>query len=487
MRGRRLAALSVTIVVGLLATACGTAISGSATPDPDAAGSAHGPADLPYMGKNRQAEKVFTTMRTWDICAMHDPAAAEELTGDAVLSLAPAPGIGSCTMGMAKGVTSEWGLTIRLRNLDEVGKELKRGGIVGGKLVYRWHGDYGCSYVLPYQEIAGIEVGVLPPDGGKAGEKACSLAKSYLDKLLPTFGHPPLLKAGLTTPRLELAGKDPCVALAAVKGRYREPGMKAIVLGPYSCALSATGGGKDGPSVLFAYGMARSAKPSEAVTVAGLHGAAREVGGKCRFSFPVGTPVAADRFANRGYREILRITMRSCDHKQRVASMIKALHLEPLKSPRHPKLRLGVRTGYLAKQAGAPFDPCRAIGWQAFPERLREGKLVVRPIDLPKGSMLKLACDFHSDKIDTLIGWGSTTGEDDIRKHDTFADAKKVTVAGHEVLSSKGKAGDDPNCADAVLLKVGFAGVSTSALNGSHVDPCDLDSRLITKLAPHLR
>lgn len=199
------------------------------------------------------------------------------------------------------------------------------------------------------------------------------------------------------------------------------------------------------------------------------------------------TVIALDQCADNGYQEVLRIVVPSCDQQPVVGRMVPALHVKPRPAPRHPKLRLGVRTGVLAKAAGAPFDPCTIIGWGAFPKSDAPGRRPVHPTRFDDSSLLKVGCSFHSEAATTLVGWGDA-GEDEIREHDTFTEAKPVTIAGRKVLRASGKDGNGkPNCAEAVLTDHGFVGVSTSALgSGSRTEPCTLDRKLIEKLVPKL-
>jgi hypothetical protein len=185
----------------------------------------------------------FARVRTIDMCAMHDVAAAERVTGATASSLRLTTGLAECQLELSSDdPSSSWtfevGFGPRL-TADWTGMDL------AGTPVRRMPGEGGaCEYFAPTVDPVGLTIRAghaqAAGRGPRPGRDAvCRTAERYLaEALLSRWSRPPTLDAGLTTPRIPLLGKDPCAALAAGVADVpdeRGRGKAFSMNDPYSC------------------------------------------------------------------------------------------------------------------------------------------------------------------------------------------------------------------------------------------------------------
>lgn len=238
----------------------------------------------------------LATMRTWDVCALHDIEAAERVTDDPANAIAPTDPIGKCSLTLGDSADRKgWVADIELKTMEARYEPENSVGnrVHGGPDIFREpqvqdsDSVFGmsCSFFYAWRDRLGVELNLHSRDRTPRDE-VCDTAREYLVSVLPTWQDPPRVRDGLTTPRVSLYGRDPCHALqpAAEKYPQDEQGRPTAIRStrsPYQCELR----GRD--SV---------AEPVVRVRYAGLEGVDEET----EVLDTAGTPVYVDRDRNRG-------------------------------------------------------------------------------------------------------------------------------------------------------------------------------------------
>ncbi|MEJ3652359.1 hypothetical protein WEH80_05090 [Actinomycetes bacterium KLBMP 9759] len=251
--------------------------------------------DLTYQNGFRHFVDTLATMRTWDLCAVHDVAAAEDVTGGRRMALVPPGVLNKCALTVRHaGGGHAWWMEVETLLRPAVARTHESVDL-GGTTVHREKpAKQGtpvlgaqCSFFLPVPEQFGIEVGLLTT-ADETREAVCELAERYTEVLLPKLKAPPLVSAGLTAPTISLYGKDPCVALAPALAAWPEDdqGERTYVSGqnPYQCTFRSDPEANRKITVQ----MESLFEEQGAVVELGRHKAfVTEVGGSCEYRVPV--------------------------------------------------------------------------------------------------------------------------------------------------------------------------------------------------------
>lgn len=184
--------LSVLIAVSLTA-ACAVRETGRPAPaSPDRAAT----GQITYDELTAGHADAFARVRTIDMCAVHDVAAAERITGTTAGSLRLSTGLATCDpetgtedppsrwrfeLGFGSRLTTDW-TTVELAGADV----RKKPGDTGG-----------CEYLVPVTDAAGLTVGVSyaraagqPPRRSAAPLASTHTGEAYLDCLGERQGIP---------------------------------------------------------------------------------------------------------------------------------------------------------------------------------------------------------------------------------------------------------------------------------------------------------
>ncbi|MFB9909519.1 hypothetical protein [Allokutzneria oryzae] len=272
------------MVVGTLAlTMLATGCSGDPAPPPsqppaqDGGAAAPVPAttDLGSLKADPESLRNMAEMaiyRTWDPCALHDPASASRIFGDAVSLIEPSD-FDSCLLkvNLDRTGSRNWRIYTRIGSplLDD---EAAGGAVVeaaGRKFLQGKKSSSstpGCEYNMQTSKTKVLSLQVTW--GGMSTETPpkdpCALAKEYVTAVAPFFANPPLRSEAQTEPQLPLASKDPCAPLKDLVEKFKSMTVEgeqpsAIVSGtsPNTCTLSFstryTPGKKSKPQISVDY------------------------------------------------------------------------------------------------------------------------------------------------------------------------------------------------------------------------------------------
>lgn len=295
MKSRGAAAVIVVLTATLatLATACAAPITGV----PHAAGEVAAGGGLPLEPEQQRLAGLFADVRSWDMCAIHDIAAAERATGFAPDELLPYREPGNCRLVMRDpGETDDWELQLDVFQVVPTagGQPLDVGGVQMPQV--HESDETRCAYSYPIGIPAkgddqwGIDISVF---GTADNEAPCDVAREYATAIAPRLADPPLRSAGGTRPALAIAASDPCALAAAmvpVLSDGQPLGSGALEVGdlqPYGCGVYVTAG--DGSTARRVNGSVEytmtSAGDIGADTVAGHPAVRTELGTNCKVAF----------------------------------------------------------------------------------------------------------------------------------------------------------------------------------------------------------
>ncbi|GLZ28181.1 hypothetical protein Lesp02_03710 [Lentzea sp. NBRC 105346] len=189
---------------------------------------------------------AYAGFRAIDACGMHDPKAAEKITGDKGDQIAPAArGLNQCSLDLNKSeFESTWSFQIDVG--DDFGADRRREAApedIAGMRVFRRESDRNCELVRPLDDEYGIRLTVSPRTARDQPppKPACDVAREYVKDTAELWKTPPQRGAGRTSPDLPLGRVDPCDALsAALADLGGEPVMRPR--GPYECQAKAKNG-----------------------------------------------------------------------------------------------------------------------------------------------------------------------------------------------------------------------------------------------------
>jgi hypothetical protein len=337
-------------IVAVVVSACASGITGTPVAAPAGTGSG-----LVYDERTAPYAAEFARIRTVDLCALHDVASAEKATGAARERIHIINALASCVLEVGTprpSATWHIELSVGTERVDEW-VPTQVGGV---DLRKRPDESRGCQYVLPIAEAVGFTVRAGYTQAARSGPEpspaaVCRTIEQYLSEtVLPRWRTPPLLTAGLTTPRIPLLGKDPCAALAAgVAGIKERPGdtRSFAMSDPYSCE-----GGRGSAArryavefVMLSPVLDMTGPPTRFGEYTAYEAKAIGAGG-CSYDVPMGPDLPFSAEGSKPYRAGISIGVLSCAETEVVAKVIENVAAQPDPAPARPGAQeLGDLTG----------------------------------------------------------------------------------------------------------------------------------------------
>lgn len=431
-------------------------------------------ADLAFDDAQRALAEQMAILRTWDVCAVHDVAAAERRTGAVAFAVRPVRGYDGCEIALERAgdgalayVTVE---VARIARGSGAPLEVDGRRFVPVAPAAQAQGRPECGYGREVALGWGVVVRGEVADDAAA---SCVLAGDYLADVAPRIDDPPLRAAAGTDPAFALGEQDPCAVLAALV-----PGAGDITVdGPRVCAA---------PGVEVAFGLAQVEVDVEGVASIRPDGRVEVVDDApdgCTVTRQAGDTTLLAPSLPYLFRETLAVTAADC------ATARAGLDTATLPGPALPAagaLTLGSLEGFpTADDVGAPFDPCATVGWSAFPAEVRPPGVDPRPFPSPvdSGTLYRVGCDYSSDALAAVLSWGPAAGT---YSTDPAARPGVATVfAGRPGLEHRAVpgAGEAPLCLSTMQVGNGIAGVVTLARETT-ADLCAVNRAVLETLAP---
>lgn len=471
------------VLAVLLLGGCATAISGTPSAAPAAT-----QLGLPLTSEQEPAVELFSTMRTWDMCGLHDVAAAGTATGYRATELVPYLGIDQCKLTLTEpdGVT-DWEMSLALRRISpDAGPGISIGAVT---LPQADMTDSSCAYSYPVGEADGFAWGIeITAYNIDPPRPNCDVARDYATALAPKLADPPKHSAGTTVPALTLPATDPCALVAAMlpiaTGGTALPdeGVRVDLDGPYACNLTAQLPGDASERVRLTVEYDAESEPLAGGTVAGRPATpGQSAGDACSTTFQASdTSIQGDPGLPATVEAVeLGAPCAGFDQLAEAAAGAIATARVPAKSP--DALTIGdLNPPPSAASTGAPFDPCTVGGgWAAYPAEVRpEGREPV-PMTVAPDDPFAVGCKYNSGDMFSSLVWGQPTGAfsaDPASRPGSTA----VTYAGKPGTENRSALDDgSPNCFSAVQLANGIAAMST----GLPGDPCAVNRAVLDKVA----
>ncbi|MBW0115731.1 hypothetical protein [Pseudonocardia abyssalis] len=466
MRGRTaVAALAAfTVMAG-----CSAVVPGTGAPARDVP-----VADVGFGDAERVLAEQMAIFRSWDVCAMHDVAAAERETAAVAFAVRPVRGYDGCEIALeaaADGALSY--VTIEVTEVvrgSGAPREVDARTFAPVAAAPQAQGRSECGYV---REVAlGWGVVVRGEVAGDPGA-SCALAGDYLADVLPRIDDPPRRAAAGTDPAFALDEQDPCAVLAALAPDAAD----VTVDGPRACSA---------PGLRVAFGLSQVEADVEGSAVL-LPGGRVEVVDDAPDGCTV-TRQASDTTLLAPslpylFRETLAVTTADCAAAR---ADLDAVGLPGPVAAAPGAFALGSLEDFpTADDVGAPFDPCATVGWSAFPAAVRPPGIDPRPFPSPvdTDTLYRVGCDYSSDALASILSWGPAAGA---YSTDPAARPGVATQFGgrpgleHRAAPASGEA---PLCLSTMQLGNGIAGVVTLARDTTE-DLCAVNRAVLEALAP---
>ncbi|MHA6783550.1 hypothetical protein ACVGOW_21555 [Pseudonocardia saturnea] len=462
-----LVALVLVAVVGCSATVPGTPSAARDTPV----------ADLPFDPAQRNFAEQMAIFRSWDVCAVHDVAAAERATGAVAFAVRPVRGYDGCEIALesaADGALSYVTVEVaEIRRASGAPREIGGRSFPAVAAAPEAQERPECGYAREVAHGWGVVVrGEVADD--PAG--SCALARDYLADVLPRIDDPPLRAEAGTDPAFALGEQDPCAALAAVVPDART----VTVTGPRSCTASG---------VTVAYGLAQV--EVEVPGVAEIVGGGRveavaEAPDGCTLTRQASDATLLAPSLPYLFRETLAVTAPDCAAARAGGDRVLGTLPAPV-PPAAGALALGSLEDFpVADDVGAPFDPCSTIGWGVYPPEVRPTGVDPHPFPSPidAGTLYRVGCDYASDALASIVSWGPTNGAYSI---DPAARPGVATqFGGRPGLEHRAAAaGQAPLCLSTMQIGNGLASVITLARE-TQADLCAVNRGVLEALAPQV-
>ncbi|WNV85050.1 hypothetical protein [Umezawaea sp. Da 62-37] len=258
MIGRIRAALLLAAAV-LFATAC-TSGPTSATTSSTTTSATDQPALLDAVPEAGRAKTMaYKGFRAIDPCALHDPTAAQTISGDQVDELLPnLDGLNQCVLRLTRGeFAATWTLYLEVGADYDAGRRRDAAPeTIGGRLTYLEDNEdgTGCDVARPLDGTSAIVLHVRNYTSRSAQDQPtiapCDLGRQYVQAAAAVWADPPRRDRGLTSPALALAALDPCEGAAALLEEYGDA-AELHPTEPFKCGARAgygsRAGGKDKP------------------------------------------------------------------------------------------------------------------------------------------------------------------------------------------------------------------------------------------------
>ncbi|GAA3236436.1 hypothetical protein GCM10017691_34650 [Pseudonocardia petroleophila] len=466
MRGRTaVAALAAFTVI----SGCSAVVPGTGSPARDVPVAA-----LPFDDAERVLAEQMAILRSWDVCAMHDVAAAERETGAVAFAVRPVGGYDGCEIALESA--ADGALSYVTIEVAEVVRGSGTPREIGGRTFApvapapRAQGRPECGYAREVALGWGV---VVRGEVAEDPAASCALAGDYLADVLPRIDAPPRRAAAATAPAFALGEQDPCAVLAGLAVDVAD----VTVDGPRTCSA---------PGVAVAFGLAQ-VETDVPGTATLLPGGRVEVVDDAPDGCTV-TRQASDTTLLAPslpylFREVLAVTAADCATAR---SHLDAVALPGPAAAAPGALELGSLEDFpTADDVGAPFDPCATIGWSAFPAPVRPPGIDPRPFPSPvdPGTLYRVGCDYSSDALASVLSWGPATGA---YTTDPAARPGVATRFGgrpgleHRAAPTPGEA---PLCLSTMQIGNGIAGVVTLARDTT-ADLCAVNRAVLETLAP---
>lgn len=433
-------------------------------------------APLPFDDVERIFAEQMAEFRTWDVCAMHDVAAAERSAGSVAFAVRPTRGLDGCEIALEAAETGQ---------LSYVTVEIGRVVAGSGPAVQLQGRSFPaiapvaesadraeCGYARPVALEWGLLVRGEVVDDPTA---SCALAQDYLADVLTRLDDPPSRAAASTDPAFALGAQDPCTALAAVVPQARD----VSVPGPRGCSA-------DGVTVTFGLLQFEVDAPGTVTLGAGQRlEAVRQQDGACAVARQASDTTLLAPSLPYLYREVVSVSAGDCDTARAHAELIVAT-LPPPATSAEGALELGSLENHpAAADVGAPFDPCTTIGWSAFPAAVRPPGIDPRPFPSPvdAAALYRVGCDYDSDAITSILSWGPVNGTYSIDP--AVRPGVATLFADRPGLENRAAPapGAQPLCLSTMQLGNGLASIITLG-RATDADLCAVNRGVLEALAP---
>lgn len=436
-------------------------------------------AALPFDETERVLAEQMAVFRTWDVCAVHDVAAAERATGSVAFAIRPTRGFDGCEIALEAASDGRLAyVTVEVAEI--VPGSVRDTGVAGRTFpavapVTGAEDRAECGFARPVALGWGVVVrGEI--DGDPTA--SCTVARTYLADILPRVDDPPLRAAAGTDPAFVLGSQDPCAALALVVPDAAD----VLVPGPRTCGVV------DGVSVTFGLAQFEVDVEGTASIVDGdrLEAVDDQDGvAPCAVTRQSGEVTLLAPSLPYLYRESVTVSAPDCALARGHAGRIVAA-LPPAATPAAGALRLGSLEDFpQAPDVGAPFDPCSTVGWSAYPAQVRPPGIDPRPFPAPIDTdvLYRVGCDYTSDAVSSVVSWGPANAGY------TADPAARTGVAtqfgGRPGLEDRPAVapGQPPLCLSTMQIGNGLAGVLTQA-GETQLDLCAVNRGVLEALAP---
>lgn len=434
-------------------------------------------ADLPFDPAQRIFAEQMAIFRSWDVCAVHDVAAAERDTGALAFAVRPVRGYDGCEIALESATDGALSyVTVEVAEVRPAGgapREIDGRSFPAVAPAPGAQDRPECGYAREVALGWGVVVrGEVADD--LAG--SCALARDYLADLLPRIDDPPLRADAGTDPAFALGEQDPCAALAAMV-----PDARAVtVTGPRTC-------GADGVTVAFGLAQVEVDVPGVAEVVGGGRvQAVDETADGCTVTRQASDTTLLAPSLPYLFRETLAVTAADCAAARAGGDAVLGTLPAPVR-PAAGALALGSLEDFpVAEDVGAPFDPCTTIGWSVYPPEVRPAGVDPQgfPSPIDAGTLYRVGCDYASDALASIVSWGPANGAYSV---DPAARPGVVTqFGGRPGLEHRAApAGQAPLCLSTMQIGNGLASVITLARE-TQIDLCAVNRGVLEALAPRV-
>ncbi|MFJ8966994.1 hypothetical protein ACIRG5_47145 [Lentzea sp. NPDC102401] len=227
-------------VVGamLLATAC-TGVGGEQKPRDNGAQQQAEYQVEPAVPEMYKAKALADSKnRAIDACGLHDPEAAQKVTGDQPDEIVPgSSGLNECDLRTHKGeFEATWTFYLEVGTLyDASARRDDAPEKLGGMDVFVSEEERTCTVSKPLDDNYAVQMRASASvrSDEKPAKPACTVAREYVTALAPIWQDMPKHGSGRTKPELTLVKLDPCKAASATLDLFEEAQLETG--GPMSC------------------------------------------------------------------------------------------------------------------------------------------------------------------------------------------------------------------------------------------------------------